>query len=155
MPAPAGRVGGPNEPTRHVAGKRQFLIERMHCQWERTVGPARQSSSRKALPNGPRRNLQLLTKLQPKSRAAYTTKNDASQYFSHDFRRRNLVNRHPSNCARPTSNKRISRIEVKSEFDIRGAAPIESDAGASRGFGKLRLTNRGQGQLSLWIKRTW
>src|ERR1700730_14234697 len=34
---------------------------------------------------------------------------------------RNLVNRYPSNCARPTSNKRISRIEVKSEFDIRGA----------------------------------
>jgi hypothetical protein len=96
-----------------------------------------------------------LTKLQPKSRAAYTTKNDASQYFSHDFRRRNLVNRYPGNYARPTSNKRISRIEGKSEFDLRGAAAIEPDAGDSRGFGKLRQTNRGQGQLSVWIKRTW
>jgi hypothetical protein len=31
--------------------------------------------------------------------------------------------------------------------------PIESDAGNRRGFGKLRQTNGGQGQLSVWIKK--
>ena len=50
-------------------------------------------------------------------------RNDASQYFSHGFRRRNLVNRYPSNCARPTSNKRISRIEVKIRLTFAALRP--------------------------------
>src|ERR1700694_1751469 len=64
---------------------------------------------------------------------------------------RNLVNRYPSNCARPTSNKRISRIEVKSEFDIRGAALHRVGCGKRprvwRELGQSREVGKGQNYL--------
>src|ERR1700694_2996279 len=69
---------------------------------------------------------------------------------------RNLVNRYPSNCARPTSNKRISRIEVKSEFDIRGAAPHRVGCGKQPRVWQARADKRWAKDSYLFgSKKTW
>jgi len=69
---------------------------------------------------------------------------------------RNLVNRYPSNCARPTSNKRISRIEVKSEFDIRGAVPHRVGCGKQAGVWQAEANKRWPKDSDLFgLKKTW
>jgi hypothetical protein len=55
------------------------------------------------------------------------------------------VNRYPSNCARPTSDKRIAELRSNQSLTFAALRPMEPDAGNRRGFGKVRQTNGGPG----------